>query len=307
MSKIVEVKVSIIVPTYKRHCSMVGRAINSLLSQTYDNIEIVIVDDNGRDDLKKYRIELERLIDGYGDNRIKYIQNEKNLGGAGARNIGWENASGEFITFLDDDDEYLPEKVEKQLHYMLENDLDVSFTKLCIYNEDDKLIDVRDHSCIEKFDLEYLRRYHLTKQITGTPTFMLRRRVLESVNGFEIVPMGQEFYLMQKILQKDFKIGYFPECHVKAYRTKEEAISTGKNKITGERALYKYKKQYFSILNFKEKQYVRCRHYAVMAVACKRNRKYIAALWYLMVSVLCNPITAVKEALSLMARRRNEK
>lgn len=300
-------KISIIMPTYKRHCNMVRRAITSLLVQTYSNIEVIIVDDNAREDLKEYRIELEKLISSYQDDRIKYIQNKENLGGAGARNVGWNNASGEFITFLDDDDEYLPEKVEKQLLFMIGEKLDVSFTKLCIYNEEDKLIDIREHSGIERFDLEYLRKYHLTKQITGTPTFMLRKTVLEAIDGFDIVSMGQEFYLMQKILQKDYKIGYFPECYVKAYRTQAEAISTGKNKITGERALYNYKKKYFSILNLKERQYVRCRHYAVMAVAYKRNKKYIGALWYLIVSVFCNPITAVKEALLLIARRRNEK
>lgn len=293
--------VSIIMPSYKRHGDMVRRAINSLRNQTYQNIEIVLIDDNAREDLIEYRNELKDLLEEMADSRVIYIQNQENLGGAGARNVGIQAANGEYITFLDDDDEYLPLKVEKQLDFMLEHGLDVSFTKLNIYNEHDKLIDVREHK-IQSFELEYLRRYHLTKQITGTPTFMMKKTVLEDVGGFEIVPMGQEFYLMQKILQGDYRLGYFPDCHVKAYRTKAEAISTGKNKIIGEKALYKYKKSFFHLLRFREKQYVRCRHYAVMAMAYKRNKKYIKALIFLMIATLCSPITAIKEALGLKKR-----
>ena len=297
------IKVSIIIPSYKRHKDLVGRAILSLLNQTYDNIEIVLVDDNAREDLKDYRAELESLVLEISDNRICYLQNRENLGGAGARNEGIKISSGEYVTFLYDDDEYLPEKIDKQLKFMVDNELDMSFTKLNIYNEDDKLIDVREHD-IKSFDSDYLRRYHLTKQITGTPTFMMKRNVLTEIGGFEVVPMGQEYYLMQKILWGDYKLGYYPECHIKAYRTSAEAISTGKNKITGENKLYKFKKQYFKILTLKERRYVRCRHYAVMAVAYKRNKKYFRAVWMLFVATICAPITAVKEAIGLRKRKK---
>lgn len=290
-------------PSYKRHSNMVIRALRSLLCQTYKNIEIVLVDDNAKAELNGYRTELEQAVRDLNDQRIVYIQNAENLGGAGARNEGIKVAKGEYVTFLDDDDEYLPEKVEKQLQFMLENDLDMSFTKLNIFNGEGKLIDVREHD-IKSFDKNALQRYHLTKQITGTPTFMMKRSVLVDIGGFEIVPMGQEYYLMNKILLGDYKLGYFPECYVKAYRTDAEAISTGKSKITGEKSLYKYKKQFFNILSLKERRYVRCRHYAVMAVAYKRNKKYIRMLWMLFVATACAPITAVKEAVNLQKRKK---
>ncbi len=295
--------VSIIMPSYKRERSLVERAVKSLLSQTYQNIEVILVDDNAREDLSKYRADLEKMVADLNDNRIVFIQNAENLGGSGARNEGIKIATGEYVTFLDDDDVYLSEKVEKQLAFMIENSLDVCFGKLNIYNEEDKLIDVREHD-IKDFSVEYLRRYHLTKQITGTPTFMVKRQILLDVGGFEVVSMGQEYFLMQKMLQGNYKFGYFNDCYIKAYRTKAEAISTGKNKISGENALYKYKKSFFNILSFKERQYVKCRHYAVMSVACKRNKKYVHALWYLFVSVMCSPLTAVKEALALNKRKK---
>ena len=293
--------VSIIMPSYKRHREIVSRAIDSLINQTYENIEIILVDDNAGTELVEYRNELETIIKENADKRIKYIQNERNLGGAGARNEGIKMAKGEYITFLDDDDIYLPEKIEKQLEFMLKNELDMSFSKLNIYNENDKLIDVREHQ-LKSYENQYLIKYHLTKQITGTPTFMMKKHVLDEIGGFEVVSMGQEYYLMQKILLGKYKIGYFPECYIKAYRTKAEAISTGKKKIGGEKALYKYKKKYFNILSFSEKQYVRCRHYAVMAVAYKRNKKYFQAFYNLVVAVFCSPKDAVKEAIALRKR-----
>lgn len=298
--------VSIIMPSYKRENVVVERAVRSLMDQTYSNIEIILIDDNAREDLKVYRNQLEKMVHDLGDNRIVYIQNTKNLGGAGARNEGIKHCVGEYVTFLDDDDEYLPEKVEKQIEYMIKNSLDVCFGKLNIYNEEDKLIDVREHE-IESFDTECLRRYHLTRQITGTPTFMVKKQVLIDIGGFDVVPMGQEYYLMHKMLQGNYKFGYYSDCFIKAYRTKAEAISTGKNKISGEKALYKFKKSYFDMLNFNERKYVRCRHYAVMAMAYKRNKKYFKAIWSLFVSVSCSPIIAFKEAFALNRRKKENK
>lgn len=103
-------KVSIIMPSYKRHKELVCRAIKSLLNQSYSNIEIVLVDDNARTDLNEYRIELETLVTELNDERIVYVQNHNNLGGAGARNVGIEKSSGVYITFLDDDDMYIDRK-----------------------------------------------------------------------------------------------------------------------------------------------------------------------------------------------------
>ena len=141
-----EKTVSIIMPSYKRERSLVERAVKSVLLQTYPKIEIVLVDDNAREDLSKYRADLEKMVSDLNDNRIVFIQNAENLGGSGARNEGIKIATGEYVTFLDDDDVYLPQKVEKQLEFMLSNSLDVCFGKLNLYNEEDKLIDVREHN-----------------------------------------------------------------------------------------------------------------------------------------------------------------
>ena len=297
-------KVSIIIPSYKRNYDMVKRAVVSAINQSYSNVEVMLIDDNAKDELSEYRKSNRKVFEDINSEKLKLVLNETNLGGAGSRNHGVEKASGRYITFLDDDDEYLPNKVENQVKYIAENNLDMCFTNLNIYNEKDELIDVRTHNDIKEFNKNYLVRYHMTKQITGTPTFMLTKELFEKIKGFEIVPMGQEFYLMYKIIMADAKIGYCNWCDIKAYRYDIEAISTGPNKISGERKLYEFKKKSFKLLNLKERRYVRCRHNAVMAVAYKRNKKYIRCLLYLVAAVLVDPVLSVKEALGLSKRKR---
>ena len=105
--------VSVIIPTYKRS-DMLPRAINSVLKQTYENVQVVVVDDN--DSNSEYRRCTEKQMSFYAnDKRVKYIRHCKNSNGAVARNTGIKNADGEIITFLDDDDVYQTDKIKKQV------------------------------------------------------------------------------------------------------------------------------------------------------------------------------------------------
>jgi len=99
--------VSVIIPTYNR-AHLIGRAIQSVLDQTYQDFEIKVVDDSSAD-------ETEEIVRKFKDKRIQYIRHTQNKGGPAARNVGIKMASGEFIGFLDDDDEWLPKKLEKQM------------------------------------------------------------------------------------------------------------------------------------------------------------------------------------------------
>ena len=200
-----EIKVSIIVPSYKRTKEFFSRAIQSLLNQSYENIEIVVVDDNAKQEHMEYRQALSEYISELNSDKIVYVQNKENLGGAVSRNVGIENASGEYITFLDDDDKYLKDKVKHQLEYMIGNDLDMSFTNIIICNEKDKVVDYREHSKIKSLDNDYLLRYHMTRQITATNTFMYTREAILKIGGFIKVSVGQEFYLMTNTIKSDFR------------------------------------------------------------------------------------------------------
>lgn len=99
--------VSVVVPTYNR-AHLLGRSIRSVLNQTYQDFEIIVIDDASTDNT-------EELIMSLGNEQIRYIRHEKNKGAAAARNTGIKAARGSFIAFQDSDDEWLPEKLEKQM------------------------------------------------------------------------------------------------------------------------------------------------------------------------------------------------
>ena len=105
-----EEKVSVIIPTYNRAESL-KRAIDSVLNQTYKNVEIIVVDDNNPN--TTYREENEKSIKKYyGENeKVKYIKHPENKNGAAARNTGIRNATGKYITFLDDDDYFMNNRI----------------------------------------------------------------------------------------------------------------------------------------------------------------------------------------------------
>ena len=99
--------VSVIIPVFNR-AGTIGRAIKSCLSQDYGDLELLVVDDHSSDNTGE-------IIKGLRESRVRYIYHEQNRGPAAARNSGLRAARGEFIAFLDSDDEWLPEKISRQL------------------------------------------------------------------------------------------------------------------------------------------------------------------------------------------------
>ena len=110
--------ISVIIPTYKR-IDTLERALDSVFNQTYTNIELIVVDDNAK--FPETREKVEKIIEKY-NGKIKLIKNKDNLGGGLSRNEGIKVASGKYIAFLDDDDEYYPEKLEKQYSLLKEKE-----------------------------------------------------------------------------------------------------------------------------------------------------------------------------------------
>jgi glycosyltransferase involved in cell wall biosynthesis len=100
-------KVSVVIPTYNRAESL-PKAVASVLRQTFQDFEIVVVDDASTDDT-------DEVVRSFSDERIRYIRHETNKREAETRNTGVQNSKGEYISFIDDDDEWLPEKLELQV------------------------------------------------------------------------------------------------------------------------------------------------------------------------------------------------
>lgn len=271
------IKASVIVATYQRDRELEA-ALASLAGQTFSDFEIVLVDDNGNSDWNCRVSEVVgRFRDQHPNVLINYIVNPQNIGSAEARNVGIAAAEGEYITFLDDDDLYLPEKLTRQIEFMEVGKFDYSITDLDLYNEKDVLIDKRVRKYIKDTSPDSLLQYHLKYHMTGTDTIMFTKKYLRQIGGFAPINVGDEFYLMQRAIVAGGRFGYLPGCDVKAYvHTGEGGLSSGESKIKGENALYEFKKGYFGFLDAKSKRYIKMRHYAVIAFA-EIRRKHIAA------------------------------
>ena len=246
--------VSIIIPTYKRP-GMLDRAIKSCLDQTYKNIEILVVDDNNPN--SDGRKETTLFMKKYEDNKhIRYIKRKQNGGGAEARNEGIRCATGKYIVFLDDDDYFFKDKIEKQLKFMKKYDYDASFTGVETYDETkNKLIKVKKHNNFEKYDNVLV--YHLVEMIVSPQTFMYKKSVLDAINGFDNVGAGQEYHLMYKTIINNYKVGCMHDVLTRICIHSGDRITTGKNKLKAEKDLYLLKKKHFNLLTYSQKRQVK--------------------------------------------------
>ena len=288
--------VSIVVATYRREGELKS-ALESLANQTYNDFEIVLVDDNGNTEwITKVDIIVKSFREKFPGILLRHIVNSPNQGSAETRNIGIDAAKGEYITFLDDDDLYLPAKIERQLSFMIEGQYDFSITDLDLYNKNDKLVDRRTRNYIKETTKNALLRYNLKYHLTGTDTMMFRKEYLVNIGKFAPIDVGNEFYLMQRAIEGGGKFGYLPGCDVKAYvHTGNGGLSSGDRKIMGENALYEYKQKYFGQLPAKDRRYIRMRHYAVIAYAEIRRRNFICFVFNALKSLFSAPILFIRK------------
>ncbi len=291
--------VSIVVPTYRRDTEL-KKALISLAKQTYKEIEVIVVDDNSDE---KWNLivakHIAEVINKFPDLDIKLIKNEVNEGSAKTRNIGIKQAKGEYISFLDDDDIYLPLKVEKQLESIIEAGADFSVTDLKLYSENEKLIETRDRSYIKNYDKNSLLKYHLKYHITGTDCLMFKTEYLRKIGGFDEINIGDEYYLVFKAINEGGVLSYLNTCDIKAFVHKSGGLSSSEQRIEGEKALYRFKKQHFSLLKRSDCRYIKMRHHAVVALALFKNKKYIPFFKEAVLALLVTP----KGCLSLLKNR----
>lgn len=284
--------VSVVVATYKRQESL-KKALESIVNQTYNKVEIILVDDNANE---KWNEKVKKIVDEMIEKHpIVYIKNNINKGSAETRNIGIKRASGEYITFLDDDDIYLPNKIKNQVEHMIEAKSDFSITDLELLNEDGKRIEIRTRKYIKDTTKEALFKYHLMYHMTGTDTLMFKKEYLMNIGGFPNINVGDEFYLMLNAIELGGKFSYLPICETKAYvHTNTMGLSSGESKINGENNLYEFKKRYFNSLDKKSIKYITSRHYAVIAFAEIRRKKYVKSFIKLIQSFYLSPISFAK-------------
>ena len=239
--------VTVVIPTYSRSESL-KRAINSVLGQTYRNIEILVIDDNPPG--SGWRAACEKTMGDYaGNEMVRYIQNEKNLGGAGARNVGIAQAKGTYIAFLDDDDAYLPEKVEKQLRRFWESGNE----KLALVYCYARFIDRDGGSTYsDRRDFHGNCLYEAMEQncIAATSQWMVKKSAVVELGGFPDVPCKQDSQLILKLLTAGYEVDVVPEelSLYYNYEIGSRISGAGEKNICGE-LLYQTecRKQYYRL------------------------------------------------------------
>ena len=263
------VTVSVIVPTF-RQTKLLHKAINSLILQTYENLEIIVIDDN---DDETFKIPNEEYFKSLNDKRIKYIRNEVNLGSAKSRNKGLGLATGKYVTFLDDDDYYSPDKIEIQLNETIKKGYKVSICNLILVDDDGNVIDKRKRRYFKNG--EPLLTMHLKYHLTGTGSFMAETEFAREIGGFCDSDLGDDFIFMLNAIEKTDKIGHVDTDGVFCTIHNLLGLSAYPNKLKIESSVMSVKSAYFSELKKKDIRFIKMRHFAVLAVTYKKGKKYL--------------------------------
>lgn len=246
-----EKKVSVIIPTYNRPEPLM-QSIQTVLNQTYKgNIEIIIIDDSEVSWEQEIEDKFSKRLLEVGNRDIKYIHKAKKEGSPKARNIGINEAEGEYIAFLDDDDEWLPEKIEKQVKLM-EKHKDLGLV-IC-YSLDKRFGRERISKPSEIITHEtILKAFNLS----SSSSYLVRKDALEEAGGFDIsLPSAQEYDLAIR-LSKRYKVRCIPEVLMIQNATKGQISENWNRKVKGLIAIYnKHGREYNSISIFNHIKFV---------------------------------------------------
>lgn len=207
------VKVSVIIPTY--NClSYLPKAIGSVLKQTYHDVELIIIDDNSNDGTSTYLASI-------GDGRIITIPT-LGVGAPQARNLGIEKASGEYIAFLDADDFWFPEKIERQLEFHQRfPDLAMSFTNYEHLTEDYQVV-VDCFSYWSQFqdqdelfiNIENPLEFIIENNVIGTSTVMVKAEVFSQTDSFNAdIKYGEDWELWLR-MSENHQVGVLNSVQV---------------------------------------------------------------------------------------------
>ena len=212
--------VSVIIPTYNRE-QQILRAVRSVLNQTYQDYELIIVDDGSKDKTAE-------IIQEIRDDRIRYISLETNQGVAHARNMGIQEAKYDYIAFLDSDDEWLPNKLELQMKKMMAAPPKVGVI-FCRMGGKQRNSEERFVCPAENYKKEILEgnifNPLLLQNVIGTPTMLVRKICLQKAGGFKETLQCLEDWELVLRIAKNWQIGFVDEILVEVHKS-EGSVST---------------------------------------------------------------------------------
>ena len=216
--------ISVVMPCYNEDREMLLTAVNSILTQTYDDIELIVIVDNPLAD------ELISCLEGIAktDSRIKLYINSQNKGITYSLNKGIELASGEYIARMDADDISVPERLENQLEYLEQNKLELIGGEYVYIDSSGKTISPVQHvpespTLIKKLLCE--------ANCIAHPTYLFKKDIWYRVRGYTELSSCEDYHFLLKAISKKVRIGVVPKLCLK-YRLRSNSI-TNLNQVTG--------------------------------------------------------------------------
>lgn len=274
--------VSIIIPTYKG-ADKISSAVDSVLKQTYDNIEVIVVDDNGKG--TEHQLLTEKAMEKYADNpKVQYIPHQVNKNGSCARNTGIRASKGEFLGFLDDDDVFLPEKTEKEVELFnsLSDDYGLVYGSFI-----EHMTETYTRTLEADSTEDFLYRFLCNEIIACSSTVMIRRKVLDTVKEWdESFRRHQDLEFFARVAHS-YKVACVKDLCIEKFKLDR---NTPKGEVYESYRLHYLNKMKYIIDEFSEKKQKRLYniHYTDMAKAYLKDKNIKKAMGWAMKT--SNPI-----------------
>ena len=208
-------KISVIMSAYNESFDELSRSINSIINQTYQNIEFIIVSDNPENKDIKTAVQVAN------DQRKKFIENKENVGLVQSLNRAISEATGIFIARMDADDVSRKTRLKDELQYMQQNSLDIvgSFIEII----DEKGVVQKE---IMRFPVTtaHVKLFMRWGSCLAHPTWMVKLKVYQELNGYRNVPRCEDYDFILRAMAYGYKVGNIPKVEL-SYRIRHSGIS----------------------------------------------------------------------------------
>lgn len=217
-------KVSVILPAYNR-AHLLERSVSSVLRQTYNDFELIIVDDASTDDTEK-------LVRGLSDPRLRYIRHEKNQGVSAARNTGIADSKAAYIAFQDSDDEWVEDKLEKQVALMdqLPETVGIVYCDFIRHTADGSAEYFPLSKIMPEDGLFFYRALAGEMPRIGPPAVLVRRECFEKVGYFDTRISWLEDWEWAVRVSRHYLLHHMDEALVHVYETPKSLMSISEGK-----------------------------------------------------------------------------
>lgn len=290
--------VSIVMSVYNEKKEWLIECIESIINQSYKNIEIIIIIDNPNN------YKLIEIVETYCNNnsRIKMIINKKNIGLISSLNIALKYCNGEYIARMDADDISYYDRIEQQVNYLKKEKLDLCASYFTRIDENGTVIDKFETKYIKSKELEKAQQYI---NLLAHPSWVFKRSILKELKGYKNVPTAEDYDFTCRLILLGYKVGIIP-INLLNYRVRENSI-TNSNSLYQRRVFnlvrdsfkdaIKFKKEYnpyekllkIEVSEKSKKNYQIAQYRYIRFANLKKEKKFLKSIINLILSLINSP------------------